>query len=96
MSTQKDVFLNQVTIVASALAQAMDNAQSITNVYFDRQYNVGGTNEITSGDLAAIGFSPAQLSSFITLSEQLQHLRNGQATATADYDATLNAIRRDL
>jgi hypothetical protein len=94
--SQKDVFINQSTIVASAIAQAMDNIQSITNVYFDRQYNIGGANEITSGELAALGFTPAQLASLITLGEQLQHLRNGVATATADYDATLNALRRDL
>lgn len=94
--SQKEVFINQTTIVASAIAQAMDNIQAIANVYFDRQYNIGGTNEITSGDLAALGFTPAQLASFITLGEQLQHLRNGQSTSTADYDATLNAIRRDL
>jgi hypothetical protein len=94
--SQKEVFINQATIVASAIAQAMDNIQAIANVYFDRQYNIGGASEITIDDLAALGFSPAQLASLITLGEQLQHLRNGQATSTADYDATLNAIRRDL
>jgi hypothetical protein len=96
MSTQKDVFLNQATIIASAIAQSLDGIQALTNVYFDRQYNIGGANEIVAGDLAALGFNPAQLASLITLGEQLQHLRNGQATATADYDATLNALRRDL
>lgn len=96
MSSQKEVFLNQVTITASAIAQALDNAQAITNVYFDRQYNIGGANEITAGDLASIGVTPNQLASFITLSEQLQNLRNGLAVSPSDYDATLSRLRRDL
>ena len=96
MSGQKDVFINQATIVASAIAQSLDNIQALINVYFDRQYNIGGANELTTGDLAAIGVSPTQMAAFVTLGEQLQHLRNGQAVSTADYDATLNALRRDL
>ena len=96
MSSQKDVFINQATIVASAIAQSFDNIQALVNVYFDRAYNIGGANEITSNDLTALGVSPAQLASFITFGEQLQHLRNGVAVSTADYDATLNALRRDL
>lgn len=94
--SQKEVFINQATIVASALAQAFDGVLAIANVYFDRQYNIGGSNEISASDLATAGFTPSQLASFITFGEQLQHLRNGQATSTADYDATLNALRRDL
>lgn len=96
MSGQKDVFVTQATIVASAISQSLDNIQALVSVYYDRQYNTGGTNELTTGDLAAFGITPVQMAAFVTLGEQLQHMRNGQAVSTTDYDATLNVLRRDL
>jgi hypothetical protein len=100
--SQKDVFINQATIVASALAQSFDNALALANVYFDRGYNGGGANELTTNDLEAAGLTPAQIASGITLFQQLQLLRSGAQEAghstvvPADYDATLNTLRRDI
>jgi hypothetical protein len=92
----KSTYIMQVLGTATALAQALSTADSLVSAYFDRGYGSGGANEIVDSDLATAGISPAQLASAITLFQQLQTLRNGGAVATADYDATLNVLRRDL
>jgi hypothetical protein len=89
-------YIRQVTTTATALSQAFDNANTLISVYFDRGYGSGGANEILDSDLADLGLTAAQLASAITLYQQLQALRNGGAVAAADYDATLNVLRRDI
>jgi len=96
MANQKNVFINQVTITASALAQAFDMADTLTDVYFDRQYNTGGANALTPLDLEASGFTSDQIASFVTMAQQIQALRHNQAVVSGDYDATLNQLRRDI
>jgi hypothetical protein len=93
---QKTIYVQQITNVSTALALAFDNANSLVNAYFDRSYNSGGANEIVTDDLAGTEITVGQITAFITLAQQLQLLRNNSAVATADYDATLNALRRDI
>jgi hypothetical protein len=76
--------------------QSFDAANSLVSIYFDRGYGSGGSAEITPSDLVVEGISPANIASAITLFQQLQLLRSGGAVAVADYDATLNLLRRDL
>jgi hypothetical protein len=92
----KSQFLSKLTITATALAQSFDNANTLISAYFDRGYGSGGANELTSNDLAAVGLTPAQVASAITLFQQLQAMRNNGAVVPADYDATLNMLRQDL
>jgi hypothetical protein len=92
----KDAFIRQTTTTATALAQSFDTANVLIAAYFDRGYGSGGANELTTNDLVAVGLSPAQIASAITLFQQLQALRNGGAVMPADYDATLNNLRQDL
>jgi hypothetical protein len=92
----KNAYISQLTIVATALVQSFDTANTLINAYFDRGYGSGGTNEILDSDLVDAGLTAANIASFITLAQQLQALRNGQAVAVGDYDATLNTLRRDI
>jgi hypothetical protein len=92
----KETYLQGVTVAATALAQSFDSARVIYNTYFDRNYGAGAANAFTEADLTGTGMTLAQLTSFITLCEQLQRFRDNQAVATGDYDSTLNALRRDL
>jgi hypothetical protein len=92
----KETYIQQLTITATAIAQSLDTANTLINAYFDRGYGSGGANELVAGDLAAAGISPANVASAITLFQQLQELRNGGAVAAADYDSTLNVLRRDI
>jgi hypothetical protein len=92
----KEAFIRQLTTTATALAQSFDTANAIINAYFDRGYGSGGTNEILDADLVDVGLTAANVASAITLCQQLQALRNGGAVAAADYDSTLNVLRRDI
>ena len=68
--------------------------KDIYSIYFDRTYNSGGADEITDADLEAFEFDAATLAGVITLSEQLDKMLNNQAVAQADYDQTLNKMRK--
>jgi hypothetical protein len=92
----KQLYIQQITTTATALAQSFDAANALVNVYFDRGYNGGGADELVAEDLAAAGLTVGQVISFITLAQQLQALRNGGAVSSADYDSTLNVLRRDI
>ena len=92
----KQVYIQQLITLITALSQTFDSANSLVNVYFDRGYGSGGPNELTADDLVAFGLAPAHVASAITLFQQLQALRSGGAVTPADYDATLNQLRRDI
>lgn len=92
----KDKYVNQVITTITALAQSFANAEMLVNTYFDRQYGSGGANQIVDDDLVDTGLTAGQLASAITLFQQIMALRNAGATAPADYDATLNQVRRDI
>jgi hypothetical protein len=93
----KDVYLQQLFTIVTALAQSIDTAETLISAYFDRAYGASGANEITADDLAGYpGMTPAHITSAITLFQQLQNLRSGGAVYPSDYDATLNQLRQDL
>ena len=92
----KEMYVQRLLAVSTALAQALSEAQSLTDTYFDRGYGSGGANELTTDDLVVSGLAPGHIAAGITLFQQLQALRSGLATTPADYDATLNQLRRDL
>lgn len=89
-------YIRQIFTTITALSQSFDMANTLINAYFDRGYNAGGANAITDDDLADTGLTAVQLGGAITLFQQLQAFRNGGAIAPADYDATLNQVRRDI
>jgi hypothetical protein len=84
-------YIMQIQTTVAAIAQSFDTANSLVNTYFDRAYG-----QLTEGDLEGFDITPGQLASAITFFQQLQALRNGGATAPADYDATINQVRRDI
>lgn len=92
----KNSYIQQLLITITALAQSFSTSLAIKDTYYDRGYGTGGANTITEADLAGTGLSPAEISSAITLFEQLQALRHNGAVVPGDYDSTLNKLRRDL
>jgi hypothetical protein len=81
---------------ATTLAQVADRLANLESVYFDRGYNSGGSDPIGDIDVASLGVTAAQLGSLITLIQQLNNFLGNSAVTTADYDATLNAVRSDV
>lgn len=92
----KGAYLQQFTTTITAIAQSLATAETLINTYFDRGYGQGGANEIVSDDLESYGLTPAAIASGISLFQQLQAFRSGGAVSSADYDATMNLLRRDL
>ena len=65
-------------------------------VYFDRGYNVGGTNLIVDLDIIGLGITAAKLGALITLIQQLKNFVDNGVAAKGDYDNTLNNMRTDV
>lgn len=76
-----------IVAAVQAMAPAADGSVDLVKEFFD----VGG---FADGDVAALGITAAELSGCITLLQQVGLLMTGQATAAADYTATLNKVRR--
>lgn len=95
MATKLD-FAAQAQIAATNFAQVADKLANVETVYFDRGYNGGGTNPIVDGDITILNITAAQLTSLITLIQQLNNFLGNIAVTTADYDSTLNNVRNDL
>ena len=56
----KVTFANKAQETATKLAQAVDAANDLETVYFDRGYNVGGTNLIVDLDIIGLGITAAK------------------------------------
>ncbi len=92
----KITFATQAQLDATTLAQVADKLANLETVYFDRGYNSGGSSPIADVDIASLNITAAQLASLITLIQQLNNFVGNSAVTTADYDATLNAVRSDV
>ena len=94
---KKISFGQKVQELTNALANVMDHVSTVEKAYFDRGYNVGGSNEIIDADiLPNIQLSAADLTNAITLLSQFKNFCFSQAVTQADYAATINKIRTDL
>ena len=92
----KVTFANKAQNTATKLAQAIDAANNLETVYFDRGYNVGGANPIVDLDVIGLGITAGTLGGLITLIQQLRNFVDNAAVATGDYDSTLNKMRTDV
>ncbi len=91
----KITFAEKAQDISTRLAILVDEGTNLRTVYFDRVYNTGGT-AIIDADIVSLGITAANISSFITLVEQLQNFVDFLTVTEADYDTTLNAMRTDV
>ena len=75
-----------IVVAVQALATPTDLSADLVAQYFD-----AGT--FTDEDVASLGITAAQLTSCITLLQQVEALMTDQATTPAMYRSTLNAVR---
>ena len=94
--SMKQTYARQLQTDAGAIAAIRQILDDRKGVYFDRGYNSGGSNPITDSDVSDLDLTAAQVGSWITLIEQLEKFFTNQAVTTADYDATLSTMRRDI
>lgn len=94
--SMKQAFCTQLQSDAGAIAAIRKILDDRKGVYFDRGYNSAGSNPIVDGDVSALDLTAAQVGNWITLLEQLEKFFTNTAVTTADYDATLSAMRRDI
>jgi hypothetical protein len=94
--SMKQAYCRQLQTDAATLAGIRKILDDRKGVYYDRGYNSGGSNPIIDADVSDLDLTAAQVGSWITLLEQLEKFFTNQSVTTADYDATLSAIRRDI
>lgn len=93
MSRETD-FAVSIQEMATTLAKTADTMKNLTDTYFDRGFNGSLTNTALSSVVPSI--TAADVTSFITLSQQFDNFLNNAAVSQGDYDATLNKIRTDI
>lgn len=96
MAGPKIKFMQRVQDVATRLAQVLEDVDGLDRVYLHRGYNAGGANPVTDADLESHNVTAAQIAAFVTLCQQLSRFANNKAVTSADYLATVNALRTDL
>ena len=95
VAQQKTEFLNLSAEFASQLCQLTDLGNALAGAWYLRTYQVGGAQEMTDADCAAINCTAAQVQTAINLMTQLQNLKAGSAvTASNQYDVFLENARR--
>lgn len=96
MSKKAD-YVAAVQELATVLAKAGPQFNYLFETFFDRGYNVGGTDTLVTADIPAeLGIAGADIYAFITLAEQMGHFLNNQAVFVSDYQAALNRLRVDI
>lgn len=95
MAPRKVTFAKQCQDAATSLAIAADAAADLYSIYFDRGYNSGGADPITDADLEAHEITAAEISSFMSMAENLALFLNNGSPAQSDYDSSLNKLRAD-
>jgi len=95
MST-KLKFTGQAISVADVLAKAASDLSDLTDVYFDRGYDAGGSDPIVDGDVSDLDKTAAELALMITLAQQFANFMDNSAVTTGDYGSTLSSMRQDL
>lgn len=92
----KLTYATQYQQAVTAVGQANEMGIAGERMYFERGWNVGGSDEITDTDLSGTGFTADTLASAITLFQQLNALLNNQATTPGNYIATVDRMRTKL
>lgn len=93
----KNTYIQRLMDASTKLAQVSNDFEDLVSAFFDRGYNSGGVNEILDGDISTgLGISASDVSSAITLAQQLANFLNNAAISTGDYDVTLNKLRTDI
>lgn len=88
-------FANQAQAFCTSLATLFKNAKDLDGVYFSEGFDGAGSDPITDADLVSLGITAAEVSATDTMLQQITNFQNNIAVVTADYKATVNAMRTD-
>lgn len=96
MSVYKTDYMYEVIRMIRRLAEEADVVAERHKEFFDKTYNAGGADEITQADIDAAVFdiSLTDFTSGISLLEQYSNFVSNSAVTAADWQATMNRIRR--
>lgn len=90
----KEDFAQQMRTKAGQFAQVAADFVELHAAYFDRGYNVGGSDPITDEDVIGQEITANDLVTGITAAAQLGNYMSAAAVIPGDYSATWNRLRR--
>lgn len=91
---EKIEFVEKLRSLVDTIGAVMDAEGDVYQLYFDRGYNGGGADPIVDGDITSTGLTAAEVTSAITLLENLVAFFNGTSPVNAQYRVTVNSVRR--
>jgi hypothetical protein len=89
MMANKQQYAERGRSMASTFSNLSDDILSLQNVFFDRGYGVGGSDELTDQDVAGAGVTAADVTGMITFAGALD-------TFLAANRGYLSKMRNDL
>ncbi|MCP5051511.1 MAG: hypothetical protein GY940_30365 [bacterium] len=90
-------FAKKLIELTTSLAQCADLAATMRKVYFDREFNSGGRNQIVASDVKShTGHDEAGIASMVTLCEDFDKFCNNKAVTTGDRASIMNKGRKDF
>jgi hypothetical protein len=89
-------FASKAQLVCNAIGNIYSDSEDLRSAYFDRGYNSGGGDPITDNDVQSLGITAADISSYITMAEQISNFIENLAVVQGDYGSTTNKMRNDI
>jgi hypothetical protein len=97
MGDQRKIkFVNNLQAKLTGLASIVDDIDTLREVYLDRGYESGGSDEITAPDIEGMDLSLAEVSEIATLLVDLNKFIKNQTVTQTDRSATLSKFREDI
>lgn len=95
--SKKEDFVAAAQEISTVLAKAGPQFQYLFETFFDRGYNVGGSDTLITADFPTeLGVVEGDIYAFITLAEQIGNFLRGDAVFVSDYGHVLNRLRVDI
>ena len=94
--TQKRAFVTTFRDNITNIIQSIEDAETAIEIFIDKDYATGQTDEITNDDLAILGVTMADLVKGKELIDNLVKFRDDILPDKADYGKTFSKLRTDF
>lgn len=94
--SEKTDFVDYMRRSITQIAQHASKGYELVSIWSDKEYQEGGSDEMTDEDIADTGVTAAEVQLGITLFNNLNKFRYNDTPTQNDYDKTMSKLRNDI
>lgn len=94
--SEKTDFVENLRRSITQIAQHATNGEELVSTWTKREYQSGGSDEMTDEDISSTGITAAEMALGITLFNNLKKFRFNDTPTQNDYEATMAKLRNDI